>query len=268
MSESINHLAQCFREQDPRDKLRLMAGLDVTDAKMLATLQRPVLKGSNWPSRQDVGYPDAPQLVDARSLPKRSLSTVEGRGAFFHAICHIEFTAINLALDAAIHFSEMPLDYYRDWLQIAQEEATHFEMLNNHLAQIGFQYGDFDAHSGMWELAERTAHDLLLRMALVPRVLEARGLDVTPPMIERLQRAGDLPGAKLLRQIYEDEIAHVAAGTRWFNYIATERGLNPEQAFQQAVKDEFGVLRGKTLNREGRLLAGFTESELECLVTN
>ena len=127
------------------------------------------------PGQGALGYPSSPNLVDSRRLPKRSLSNAHGHGAFFHAICHIEFTAINLALDAALHFPGMPDAYYADWLRIAKEEAIHFELLQKHLANIGYQYGDFDAHDGMWQLAERTSHDVLMRMRLVSRLLEARG---------------------------------------------------------------------------------------------
>ena len=267
MPESFDKLSRCFLERSPSNKIDLMKALTVNDDCLLDVLQQGGGKQVEFPARGDVGYPDNLKLVDAKFLPKRSLKTLEGHGAFFHAICHIEYTAINLALDAALYFAQLPLAYYRDWLQIAKEEACHFELLQGHLREIGFQYGDFDAHSGMWDLAERTADDLLLRMALVPRVLEARGLDVTPPMIKRLTQAGDLAGASLLQRIYEDEISHVAAGTRWFKFVAKQRGLEPEDAFQRAVKSEFGTLRANKLNREGRVLAGFTENELNRLVS-
>ena len=267
MSKIVDCLSRCFLERSPAEKIRLMKTLTVNDEDLLRTLQQGAKHDPAFPARDAVAYPDNLRLVDAKHLPKRSLKSIEGHGAFFHAICHIEYTAINLALDAALSFAGLPLTYYSDWLQIAKEEAHHFELLQNHLSGIGFQYGDFDAHSGMWDLAERTSHDLLLRMALVPRVLEARGLDVTPPMIERLWQAGDSAGAKLLQRIYEDEITHVAAGTRWFQFVAKQRGLEPEEAFHRAVKEEFGILRTNKLNRHARVLAGFTEHELSLIVS-
>lgn len=263
MYASLAQLYDCFREKSPAAKVGLLAGLDDKDPRLAQTLATATKDVTRAPEQTEVGYPTRPMLVDARKLPKRSLASVDGRGAFFHAICHIEFTAINLALDAVLRFPGMPEAYYADWLRIAKEEALHFDLLQNHLAKIGFRYGDFDAHDGMWQLAERTSHDVMLRMGLVPRVLEARGLDVTPPMIERLQQAGDDSGASLLARIYADEIGHVAAGTRWFNYAAHERGMDPEDAFVDIVEQEFGKLRLNQFNQEGRLLAGFTQQELE-----
>ena len=263
MYASLAQLYDCFREKSPAAKVDLLNGLDDKDPRLAQILSRAGSNAVQVPAQSEVGYPAQPVLVDARRLPKRSLASKSGRGAFFHAICHIEFTAINLALDAALRFPGMPEAYYADWLRIAKEEALHFDLLQKHLAEIGFRYGEFEAHDGMWQLAERTAHDVLLRMGLVPRVLEARGLDVTPPMIERLKQAGDANGAALLARIYADEIGHVAAGTRWFNYAAHERGMDPEDAFVDIVEQEFGKLRLNQFNQEGRLLAGFTQHELE-----
>ena len=262
MNDSTSVLSQCFRGKSPESKIALINRLNANDEDMLKGLVNREPRNGNFPSLSEVGIPALPRLVAAKNLPKRTLMNVRGTGAFFHAICHIEFTAINLALDAALRFAGMPSEYYSDWLHIAKEEASHYSMLHSHLVGIGFEYGDFDAHDGMWQLAERTAHDVVLRMALVPRVLEARGLDVTPPMIKRLELVGDLEGASILKRIYADEIKHVEAGTRWFNYAARACGLDPEQAFQQAVREEFGTLRANKLNREARLLAGFTEAEL------
>lgn len=262
MTDYLEILSCCFQEKSADRKVELMQQLKTDDLDLLKALQNPQKHGVELPAISAAGTPDLPVLVAAKDLPKRSLATQAGRGAFFHAICHIEFTAINLALDAALRFSGMPMGYYSDWLNIAGEEARHFSMLLSHLNGLGYGYGDFVAHDGMWQLAERTAHNVTLRMALIPRVLEARGLDVTPPMIKRLELMKDTPGAAILKQIYKDEIRHVEAGTRWFNFAATAAGLEPEQAFQKAVRDEFGSLRANKLNREARLLAGFTESEL------
>ncbi|MEM7466323.1 MAG: DUF455 family protein [Pseudomonadota bacterium] len=179
--DSIEYLSRCYREIVPSKKISLMVELDAGANSLHEELRICPRDGTSVPNQASVGFPSRPKLVDAKELPKRALSTDEGRGAFFHAICHIEFTAINLAIDAALRFSAMPFDYYRDWLQIAKEEAIHFGLLRDHLNALGYDYGDFDAHDGMWQLAQRTADDVILRMALIPRVLEARGLDVTPP---------------------------------------------------------------------------------------
>ena len=211
------------------------------------------------------GVPVAPRLVDPRQVPKRKISTPEGHAAFVHAVCHIEFSAINLALDAACRFSGMPAAYYRDWIFVAKDEATHFALLGAHLKSLGYAYGDFDAHDGLWDTARRTAHDPVRRMALVPRVMEARGLDVTPDMITKLEQIDDYAGANVLKKILEDEIGHVAIGTRWFRYLCSQRGVEPEPTFKEIVADELGRLRGRAYNREARLAAGFSETELNDL---
>jgi uncharacterized ferritin-like protein (DUF455 family) len=203
--------------------------------------------------------------VHPRDLPRRQLGTREGHAAFVHAICHIEFTAINLALDAVVRFGGMPGLFYADWVEIALEEARHFSMLAGHLATLGHAYGDFDAHDGLWDMAERTADDVLRRMALVPRVMEARGLDVTPGMIVRLRAIGDAAGARILEHILDDEIGHVAIGSRWFNAICKARGLEPVLTFTELVAAELGTPRTSAINRPARLAAGFSELELDLL---
>lgn len=211
------------------------------------------------------GRPKRPELVSPAKLPRRSLGTVEGRQALIHAIAHIEFNAINLGLDAALRFSGMPDDYYRDWLRVAADEARHFTMLNNRLAELGMAYGDLPAHNGLWEMAEKTAHDVLIRMALVPRVLEARGLDVTPGMIQRLESAGDETTVGLLEIILHEEEAHVAIGSRWFRVLCDQRALPPESTFRQLLEDYFtGALRGP-FNNAARRRAGFSAKELDDL---
>lgn len=212
-----------------------------------------------------VGRPALPQLVDPRKLPRRKLGSQAGHGAFVHAICHIEFTAINLALDAAVRFDGMPDEYYRDWIRVAKEEAEHFLLLQRHLNSIGYAYGDFTAHDGLWDMAERTSDDVLRRMALVPRVMEARGLDVTPDMIARLRSVNDCAGAAILERILDDEIRHVAVGSRWFAWLCAARGLDSQATFTQIVTAELGRVRTNHLNRPARLAAGFSESELDCL---
>lgn len=211
------------------------------------------------------GRPRRPELVAPRELVQRKLSSTEGRAALVHAIAHIEFNAMNLALDAVYRFRAMPRRYYADWLRVAAEEASHFRMLRERLQQLGHDYGDFPAHNGLWEMCIDTAHDVLVRMALVPRVLEARGLDVTPGMIERLQGAGDRDTVSILRVILAEEEGHVAIGSHWFRYCCELRGLEPETTFRELLQRYMrGRLRGP-FNRPARLLAGFSEAEMDAL---
>lgn len=214
------------------------------------------------------GRPDKPELVSPRDLPRRRNNQQTGHTTLIHAICHIEFNAINLGLDAIARFTDMPEDFYRDWLQVADEEAKHFSMLSAHLQQAGYAYGDFPAHDGLWEMARKTHHDPLIRMALVPRVLEARGLDVTPGMMNKLRASGDLAAVEILEVILREEIGHVAIGTRWFNYLCEQRGLEPTSTFTTLLKTYFnGELRGP-FHIEARKKAGFTDAELEWLEQN
>jgi len=212
------------------------------------------------------GRPGKPELVQAGKLPKRAMGSVEGRMIMMHAIAHIEFNAINLALDAVQRFEEMPLDYYRDWIRVAEEEAYHFELIRAHLRHLGGEYGDYPAHNGLWEMAETTAHDVLDRMALVPRVLEARGLDVTPGIQKKMRNVGDEHAATLLDIIFKDEIGHVNVGSKWFRYVCQERRLKPTETFFALVEKHFprGIDAG--VNVEARQKAGFSASEIQRLL--
>jgi len=212
------------------------------------------------------GRPDRPHLVRGAKVPKRGFGTVQGRAIMMHAICHIEFNAINLALDAVQRFSEMPEDFYRDWMQVAQEEAYHFELVRAHLRHLGFEYGDFDAHDGLWEMCEKTAHDVLHRMALVPRVLEARGLDVTPGIQVKLAQAGDHNAVSLLDIILRDEIGHVAIGNRWFQFCCKQRSVEPEATFFALLDQHYPKGLFGPFNLEAREQAGFSKSELDRLL--
>lgn len=213
------------------------------------------------------GRPERPRLVAPRELPRRGLAGGEGRAALVHAVAHIEFNAINLAWDAVARFRGMPDDYYSDWVGVAVDEARHFGWLAARLAELGHAYGDFDAHDGLWDMAVKTADSCLARMALVPRVLEARGLDVTPGMIARLRGAGDNATVEILEDILREEVAHVAAGSRWFAWCCEREGIDPEATFETLVARHFrGALRGP-FNVEARLRAGFTAAELENLNT-
>ncbi|MGD8559769.1 MAG: ferritin-like domain-containing protein [Gammaproteobacteria bacterium] len=209
------------------------------------------------------GRPLTPRLIDPRQLPRRGFHTEQGRAALLHAITHIEFNAINLALDAVYRFRGLPRDYYNDWLSVADDEARHFVLLRDRLQLLGYQYGDFDAHNGLWDMALRTAHDVLVRMALVPRVMEARGLDVTPGMIERFEAIGDRQSVEVLNVIMEEEVGHVEIGSRWFHYFCDQRGLPRDQTYIELMNQ---YAQGKVkppIHREARIAAGFTEQELK-----
>jgi len=211
------------------------------------------------------GRPPRPRLVHPRELPRRGLGSAEGRAAFVHAIAHIEFNAIDLAWDAVYRFRGMPHAYYADWVAVAGDEARHFAMLRERLHALGHDYGDFDAHNGLWEMAEKTAHDGLARMALVPRVLEARGLDVTPGMIAKLRALGDDGTAAILEAILREEVAHVAAGSRWFRWHCERAGVQPAPTFRALLREHARAEMHGPLNREARLAAGFDADELDSL---
>jgi len=211
------------------------------------------------------GRPDRPRLVAPRDLPPRTPGTGTGHAALIHAVTHIEFNAINLALDAVWRFAGLPAAFYEDWLRVAREEALHFSLLQDHLRSLGYAYGDFEAHDGLWSMTAKTAHDPLARMALVPRLLEARGLDATPPMQARLRRAGDERAVQILDIILRDEVGHVEVGNRWFRELCTEQGLDPLLKFQ-ALAREHGAPRLKPpFNLEARRQAGFEPAELQAL---
>ncbi len=208
------------------------------------------------------GRPARPSLVLPRELPLRKLTTEEGCAAFLHALAHIEFNAINLAWDAVHRFRGLPSDYYNDWVRVADEEAYHFGLLRDRLRTLGRDYGDFPAHNGLWVMAQKTAFDPLVRMALVPRVLEARGLDVTPGMMRRLRDIGDVKSAVVLEIILRDEVGHVEIGSRWFRYFCKQRGLEPDSTYKELLQKYMkGKLR-QPFNEEARKAAGFSDGEL------
>lgn len=217
------------------------------------------------PSVAIPGRPVKPLLVAPLDLPKRSMRTIEGRAALIHALAHIEFNAINLALDAIWRFADMPKSYYRDWLKVAAEEAYHFSMLNAHLQVLGYRYGDFAGHNSLWEMVDRTKADVLARMALVPRTLEARGLDATPALRDKLAQAGDMAAAEILTIILRDEIGHVAIGNHWFNWLCAQRNLEPIATFE-ALRNQYAAPKLRPpFNLEARRQAGFSEAELTLL---
>ncbi|MFG6449663.1 ferritin-like domain-containing protein [Roseateles sp. BYS180W] len=211
------------------------------------------------------GRPVRPRLVAALQVPSRSPFTPEGRVALLHAIAHIEFNAINLALDALWRFPGMPPRFYEDWLQVAAEEAEHFMLLREHLQSLGADYGDHDAHDGLWAMAERTRDDVLARMALVPRTLEARGLDATPPLQAKFAKAGDARAVAILDVILQEEIGHVEIGNRWYRHLCLERGLDPVALYPELVQRYQAPKPRPPLNEAARQAAGFTEAELAYL---
>ena len=208
------------------------------------------------------GHPAKPELVSPLAVQRRAMNTPEGRAAMIHALVHIEFNAINLALDALSRFAGMPREYYADWLRVADEEALHFTLLAEHLQTQGYAYGDFSAHNGLWDMALRTQHDLLARMALLPRTMEARGLDVTPGTKAKLVQAGDSAVGPILDIVMRDEIGHVAIGNRWFNYVCEQRGLEPAATYVGLLAEYNAALRRGPFNLEARRAAGFSAAEL------
>ena len=251
----------CLLESSPAQKVTLTNSLyqDWHAGALVTTDSMPVQ------AIADPGRPQKPELVAPRELHRRSAHTQEGKAALIHALCHIEFNAINLALDAVYRFRAMPDDYYADWLRVAKEEAYHFGLLEDHLATLGYAYGDFPAHNSLWEMATDTDHDVLVRMALVPRVMEARGLDVTPAIIEKLTTAGDERAAAILQIIHQDEVGHVEIGSRWFRYLCGQRGLEPFATFKQLLKQYLkGRLKGP-YDLQNRKRAGFSDEELAYL---
>jgi uncharacterized ferritin-like protein (DUF455 family) len=213
------------------------------------------------------GHPEIPELVPPSHLKRRGMSTVEGRAVLIHALAHIEFNAINLALDVIWRFPDMPAEFYADWLQVAAEEAYHYTLLANHLQTLGHAYGDFPAHNGLWEMADRTRDDVLARIALIPRTMEARGLDVSPGLRDKLAQAGDHEAAAILGIILRDEIGHVRIGNHWYGWLCQQRQLEPLATYDRlAAEYKAPVLRGP-FNIEARRAAGFTEAELDALLS-
>ena len=222
------------------------------------------------------GRPALPALVSPNEVPRRSFAALEGRAALIHSIAHIEFNAINLALDAVWRFDAMPERFYNDWWRVAQEEAYHFILVNTQLERLEgladgqprWRYGSFTGHNGLWEMCAKTAHDIVARMALVPRTLEARGLDATPQIQAKLRQV-KTPDAQrcveILDIILRDEIGHVAIGNHWYRHLCAERGLEPLAHFSELLRTFRAPKLQPPLNLEARLQAGFTQEEMELL---
>jgi uncharacterized ferritin-like protein (DUF455 family) len=211
------------------------------------------------------GRPTKPELVPPLEVPKRAMNTDQGRASLLHSLAHIEFNAMNLALDAIWRFQGMPKAYYEDWLKVAKEEAFHFSLLDGYLKQLGYAYGDFLAHNSLWEMVERTSDAVIARMALVPRTMEARGLDAVPMIRNRFKQIKDARAVEILDIILKDEIGHVLIGNKWFNFLCEQEGLSAISSYKElARKYRAPVLRGP-FNLEGRRQAGFTSEELNLL---
>lgn len=214
------------------------------------------------------GRPPRPQLVHPARVPRRSPFKPEGLAALLHAIAHIEFNAINLALDAVWRFDGMPRQFYLDWSRVAAEEALHFTLLTQQLQSMGWHYGDFAAHDGLWSMCEKTAHDVLARMALVPRTLEARGLDATPQIQDKLRLVGSadaLRAVDILDVILRDEVGHVAVGNHWYRWLCEREGLDPFAHYAVLVERHAAPRLHPPFNEEARRRAGFTAEELDWL---
>ena len=212
------------------------------------------------------GRPERPELVPPNEVPRRRLGSSHGRAALLHAVAHIELNAIDLAADMIArfaHHSDISNDdrasFITDWITVCHDEARHFGLLQERMAALGVSYGDFPAHNGLWEAALSTKDDFAARLAIAPMVLEARGLDVTPNMIEKLTKVGDIESAKILKTIYNDEISHVATGARWFQTLANHYGKDPESFFHQLVTQYFAGQLKPPFNVQARTLAGLKE---------
>ena len=245
---------------DPADKAAAVRAL-AAQASVALDAETVLAEPAGLPGR-----PARPPLVAPKHVPTRSPFTLEGRAALLHSIAHIEFNAINLALDAVWRFAGMPEAFYRDWLRVAAEESLHFTLLREHLRTLGHDYGDFAAHDGLWTMAARTAHDIVARMALVPRTLEARGLDATPPMQQRLRQAGDLRAVAILDVILRDEVGHVAIGNRWYRWLCDREGLEPVATYARLARVHRAPRLRGPFNVDARRAAGFTEGEMAALV--
>lgn len=210
----------------------------------------------------DPGRPVLPMLVHPTQVPRRRLGSIAGRVGLIHAIAHIEFNAVNLALDAIFRFRNMPSDFYVDWIRVASEESIHFTLLDNRLRELGSHYGCLPAHGGMWSMAVETDYDVMVRMALVPRVLEARGLDVTPGMIVKLSDVGDTATVEILQRILAEEVDHVRIGNHWFKRLCEERNLDALSTFSELLRKHGRIALRGPFNRPARLQAGFTHAEL------
>ncbi|MFO1244505.1 MAG: ferritin-like domain-containing protein [Ramlibacter sp.] len=254
---------EALRLSSPEEKVAAARALHAQGASILIADSRPS-EPAGLPGR-----PDRPLLVHPAKVPRRSPFKPEGLAALLHAIAHIEFNAINLALDAAWRFDGMPRAFYLDWLRVAAEEAHHFSLLRAHLQTLGHDYGDFPAHDNLWQMCEKTRGDVVARMALVPRTLEARGLDATPQIQDKLRAVGTpaaLRAVDILDIILRDEIGHVAIGNHWYRWLCQRDGLDPVAHYGVLVERYLAPRLHPPFNDAARRRAGFTEEELAFLL--
>ena len=262
MTDLFETAYRCLMERDPARKIALTR--EASRAWDEGRLTRSAREEAPRPV-PDAGRPERPLLVPPRDVERRSMNTELGRVVLAHALAHIEFNAINIGWDAVYRFRDMPEDFYTDWIRVAREEAYHFELLQDYMQARGHGYGDFPAHGGLWETVRRTDDDVMVRMALVPRVLEARGLDVTPHMQKKLRQVGDEALVNILDVIYTEEKGHVLIGTRWFRYACEGRGVEPRETFRELLRKYMqGRIKGP-YDELGRMEAGFTAEEIDDL---
>jgi uncharacterized ferritin-like protein (DUF455 family) len=256
-----NQALNALQHKDPNAKCSATEALYFADDTI--DFQPEIAEPSGLPM-----HPEKPALVHATQIERRTLATQTGHAALIHSLTHIEFNAVNLALDAIWRFPNLPPEYYAQWLSVAKDEARHFRLLQVHLQSLGFAYGDFPAHDGLWDMAEKTKHDVLARMALVPRTLEARGLDASPKVRDKLFSSGDKTGAAIVSIILNDEIGHVHIGNYWYRWLCAQRRLEPLQTYRElAAQYEAPALR-PPFNLGARRQAGFTEEELAMLTNH
>ena len=257
MSHLRSQALSIVRESNADTKVMLAITLD---------LRSPVDIAITFPTPEGIpGRPVRPELFPKLQYKKKPLTSVEGRAELLHSLAHIELNAIDLAADVVWRFAGMPEDFYRQWAQVAREEALHFQLLRDHLRSMGHDYGDFPAHTGLWDMAEKTRHDVLARLALVPRTLEARGLDASPVVKNKLVGAGDHRAGEILDIILRDEIGHVAVGNHWYRYLCAQRGLDPVQTYAQLASEHGAPRLQGPFNLAARQAAGFTSEELAAL---
>jgi uncharacterized ferritin-like protein (DUF455 family) len=265
-TKELRHLALiALQEQNPEQKVALTKHLQAW-AATLSIADGVLAEPPHIPGR-----PAKPELMQHLNVRKRSPHTAEGLAALVHAVCHIEFNAINLALDAVWRFAGMPRNYYLDWVRVAAEEAYHFTLLSDQLRSMGYAYGDFAAHNGLWDMTEKTKADITARMALVPRTLEARGLDATPPMQAKLRKAGTPDALKvvdILDIILRDEVGHVAIGNHWYYWLCARDGLEPVAHFKHLIQRYEAPRLRPPFNEAARRKAGFTDAEMRALLDN
>lgn len=258
---------------DPAEKGALTLQLQQACASGLASID-PERMVQPLSEQMIPGRPERPLLIDPADVPTRSPFTTEGLAALVHAVCHIEFNAINLALDAVWRFAHMPPQFYSDWLRIAAEEAYHFSLLHERLMALQgkdgtrWVYGSFPAHDGLWTMCEKTAHDIVARMALVPRTLEARGLDATPLIQAKLRKVGTrdaLAVCDVLDIILRDEVVHVAVGNHWYGQLCRQEQLHPISHYKHLVQQYQAPRLKPPFNEAARRRAGFTDAEITYL---